>query len=134
MTTPRFRWIGWAGRVVLLIALALSFACKQETVRRADPEAALKENIANVRKAIDSFHRDKKRYPYALEELVPNYLRSLPVDPISNAPYVGVMEEPVVASHEFEGTSTEPAPRAVIINVRSSAPGVDAKGVRYSDY
>jgi general secretion pathway protein G len=131
MTTSRSHW---TRRVVLLAALALSFACKPETIHRANPEAALKENLVNLRKAIQNFHQDKKRYPYALEELVPNYLRSLPIDPVSNAPYVVVIEEPVVASHEFEEKSAEPVARPVVINVRSSAPGVDAKGVRYSDY
>lgn len=127
------RWIAGTGRVVLIIVLALSFACKDEKVQ-PNREAALKENLVNIRKALSNFREDKKRYPYALEELTPNYLRVVPRDPVTGGPLVAVTEEPVVASHDFDGKSADPAPRAVVIDVRSSAPGVDSNGVRYSEY
>jgi general secretion pathway protein G len=130
MSMPRSRWIA---RIIVLAVIALSFACKVEQPQK-NIDASLKENLSNIRKAISNFHADKKRYPYALEELTPNYLRTMPKDPVTGGPYVVVTEEPVVESHDFDGKSAEPAPRAVVIDVRSNAPGVDAQGVRYSDY
>ena len=47
-------------------------------------EAALRETLAVVRDSIDKFHADTGRYPAELNELVTKrYLRSLPVDPVS---------------------------------------------------
>lgn len=49
-------------------------------------EIALRETLAVTRDAIDKFHGDHDRYPSNLQELVDRrYLRSLPVDPISNS-------------------------------------------------
>ena len=121
-------------RIVVLTAVALSFACRMVEKPQQNLDAALKENLVNIRKAISNFHADKKRYPYALEELTPNYLRMVPKDPVTGGAYEAVMEEPVVESHDFDGKGAEPAPRPVVIDVRSTAPGVDAQGVRYSDY
>lgn len=42
-------------------------------------------NLASLRDAIDKFHADLGRYPDRLDELVERrYLRSLPLDPLSN--------------------------------------------------
>ena len=44
-------------------------------------------NLSTLRAAIDAFHGDQGRYPDSLEELVQRrYLRSLPVDPVTEAP------------------------------------------------
>lgn len=115
----------------LLLLIALT-ACRAAEKKQVEPN--LKETLTSVRGAIAKFHAEKKRYPYALEELAPNYLQRVPLDPIANAPLVTVTEEPVVAANDFDGKSAGPAPRPVVIDVRSSAPGVDSKGVRYSDY
>lgn len=43
-------------------------------------------NLSTLRAAIDAFHGDQGRYPDSLEELVQRrYLRSLPVDPVTEA-------------------------------------------------
>ena len=46
--------------------------------QRKAREAALMDNLATMRKAIDNFYADKQRYPSDLDELVPNYLRKSP--------------------------------------------------------
>ena len=46
-----------------------------------------RQNIATIRDAIDKFYGDQARYPETLQELVQGrYLRSVPVDPITEAP------------------------------------------------
>jgi len=47
-------------------------------------EVALRHNLAAIREAIDRHYGDTGRYPNGLQELVDSrYLRSVPVDPIS---------------------------------------------------
>lgn len=48
-------------------------------------EVALRETLAVTRDAIDRYRGDHDRYPGTLEELVDRrYLRSLPIDPITD--------------------------------------------------
>jgi prepilin-type N-terminal cleavage/methylation domain-containing protein len=44
--------------------------------QRKAREAALKDNLFQMRKAIDNYYADKQKFPASLEELVPNYLRN----------------------------------------------------------
>jgi len=48
-------------------------------------ETVLKENLMEMRKAIDHFTLDKQAAPQALDDLVPQYLHAIPVDPITQA-------------------------------------------------
>lgn len=50
-------------------------------------ESALKEDLFIMRKAIDDYYADNGKYPPTLEILVEkHYLRSIPVDPITEKP------------------------------------------------
>ncbi len=74
--------------LVVLAALGLLLAIAAprytEHVDRAR-EAVLKQNLANVRDAIDKFRADRSRYPADLAELVQQrYLRELPLDPMTD--------------------------------------------------
>lgn len=58
-------------------------------------EAALRETLAVTREAIDRFHGDHDRFPASLEELVDRrYIRSLPVDPITERSDTWVLLSP----------------------------------------
>ena len=49
-------------------------------------ESALKEDLFTLRSCIDQFHADRGRYPSSLDELVSmGYLRTIPVDPVTNS-------------------------------------------------
>ena len=133
MATPRSTSIAFVRCGVLLLLVLMLPSCEKEETSVAR-ESALRQNLAASRRALRMFREDKKRHPHTLDELVPNYLRAIPNDPVANAPLVAVTEEPVAPSTEFDGTSAAPAARPVVIDVRSSAPGVDSNGVRYSDY
>lgn len=49
-------------------------------------ESTLKQNLRATREAIDRYYGDLGRYPEAIEDLVTKrYLRSVPVDPITES-------------------------------------------------
>ena len=73
--------------VMAIIATLLSIVAPRyyDSVKRAE-EAALKQNLALMRDAIDKHYADTGRYPDSLEELVTRrYLRQVPLDPVTGA-------------------------------------------------
>ena len=96
-------------------------------------EAALKDNLHSLRSAIDNFHADKQRYPADLNELVPNYIRRIPKDPITDQEdWEIVMEEPT--EDEPENTDAEGNPIAPgVQDVKSKAPGQTLDNVPYTE-
>jgi general secretion pathway protein G len=69
--------------IVLLASIGLMGY--KSTVQRGR-EAVLAEDLFRMRDAIDQFHVDKNKYPVDLSELVAaGYLRSIPVDPMTNS-------------------------------------------------
>lgn len=110
--------------VLAAIALLLSVAAPRyithlDTAR----EVALKENLRQMRVAIDKFYADQARYPAALDELVARrYLRSLPADPITQRSDSWVILSP-----------SNKAPGAVF-DVRSGAPGQSRDGSVYASW
>src|ERR1051325_8808689 len=104
--------------------------------QRKAREAALKDNLFQLRKCIDNFYADKQRYPTSLDELVPYYVRKIPPDPITGRPdWDVVMDNPADAAGGGTSTSTEgsePIPAETdpnasaepgIVDVKSKAPG-----------
>ena len=68
---------------IILILLSLATGRYQQSVLRAK-EAALKQDLAVMRKAIDEYTLDKLAAPQSLEDLVSaGYLREVPVDPMT---------------------------------------------------
>ena len=68
-------------------ALTLLSCSRRECpeTREHSPTAALRYDLAATREAIAEFKKDKGRCPRSLDELVPNYLRRLPVDPVTRS-------------------------------------------------
>lgn len=72
----------------ILITIAQP-SLKQSVVRAR--EAVLKENLFQMREAIDQYYADNGKYPAQLADLVnteqkdKSYLRSIPTDPFTNA-------------------------------------------------
>ena len=118
--------------VSALVALVALASCKDE--KRIRREEALKQNPAVMRQAIANYRRDHGRYPGSLNDLVPNYVRRLPTDPITEAvDWRVTTEETVQPNSDFQTTTTEAA-KPVVIDVHSSAPGADRNGVPYANY
>jgi general secretion pathway protein G len=72
--------------VLAAVALLLSIAAPRY-IRHLDTarEVALKQDLFQMRDAIDKFRSDQGRYPATLAELVErHYLRAIPPDPITD--------------------------------------------------
>ncbi len=114
-----------------LIALVVLLCACKEVDQAPDKDAALKDNLFQMRKAIDNFYKAHQRYPATLEELVPAYLRAVPADPVTGSAKTWrlVTEEPVQPNADFTTATTATAqPRPGIVDVRSGA------GRPYSEY
>src|SRR6266478_4106707 len=69
---------------IILILIGIAAGNYTRSVLRAR-EAVLKQDLQEMRKAIDNFTMDKQAAPQSLDDLVPQYLHVIPVDPITNA-------------------------------------------------
>jgi general secretion pathway protein G len=130
MTQPRHRSSAHGFTVIELLvvlaalALLLSVAAPRylqhlDTAR----EVTLKEDLHQLRDAIDKFYSDQARYPASLEELVTKrYLRALPEDPITQRSDSWILVAPA-----------NPLPGAVF-DVRSGAKGQARNGSRYETW
>ena len=71
---------------IILILATIAAGQYQKTVLRAK-ETKLRSELAVLRNAIHDYTLDKECGPSSLDDLVQNnYLRQIPVDPITNAP------------------------------------------------
>ena len=109
----------------------IALACKDP---EADAAAVTKQYLAEMRSAIARYKADQGRYPGKLEDLVPQYLRVIHTDPLTNArDWRVTTEETVQPSTDFQTTTVAPA-SSVVIDVHSNAPGADRNGVPYANY
>lgn len=110
--------------VMAIVALLLSLAVPRyfnhlESAR----ETILRQDLAVMRDAIDKYHGDRGHYPDSLEALVSaRYLRSLPVDPITERADTWQIVEP---PSDAAGT---------VYDVRSGAPGKGRDGTLYGEW
>jgi general secretion pathway protein G len=117
--------------VVTLIGILVAILIPQYkySVLRAK-EAVLKENLFQLRDAINKYYFDKKKYPAGLEDLVSaRYLREIPLDPISKSRgWKLVMAEPL------EGEEPDPEALQGIIDVRSLSQATALDGTPYAEW
>jgi general secretion pathway protein G len=110
---------------ILIILLSVAFPTYQRTIQHAR-ETVLKENLWQMRKAIDQFTADKGKMPKSIDELVEGkYLREKPRDPITEKD----------EWDEIQGEdSLTPDAESGLKDVKSLAEGEDADGKPYKDY
>lgn len=109
--------------VMAIVALLLTLAAPRyfSSLERSK-ETVLRSNLAAVRDALDKFYGDTGKYPERLEVLVEKkYLRSLPVDPITENSTSWVIVPP------------EDPEKGGVFDIRSGAEGKTADGVAYKD-
>lgn len=89
----------------------------------AAKETLLAENLRNIRDTLDHYYGDTGRYPDSLEQLVEKkYLRTLPVDPLTNSSATWVLVPP------------EDSSKGAVYNIKSGAPGNDRNGKPYAEW
>jgi len=114
--------------VIALIGILTSVAVGQykRNIVKAK-ETVLRENLFTMRTQINNYFSDKGKYPYDLQALVDDeYLRSVPIDPVTGSPDTWVVEYAELGEDDI---SLEPG----IVDVRSGAPGTTLEGTPYGD-
>jgi len=110
--------------VLAAIALLLSVATPRylqhlDTAR----DTVLRQNLRQMREAIDKFYADQARYPANLDELVlRRYLRGVPVDPVTDRSDTWVTVDPGKAAS------------GGVFDVHSGAPGKGRDGSPYASW
>ena len=114
--------------MVLLVLLAgVSLALYGNSVTRGK-EAALKEDLFQMRKAIDEYYADKGKYPADLQSLVSEkYLRSIAPDPFTSSAETW---QTVASELDPGNPSAEPG----IIDVKSGSTDTGSDGRPYSEW
>ena len=110
--------------VLAVIGLLLAIAAPRyvQHIDRAR-EVALRQDLQQVRVAIDQFHADQMRDPASLEELVKRgYLHAVPVDPITDSTQTWKIEQ---ARQDGGGT---------VFEIHSGATGQATDGSAYADW
>jgi general secretion pathway protein G len=123
------------GVIMLLGAAYATLTIHREKVAHFERATALKSNLQTMRKAIATFHQSEGRYPRTLHELTPKYLRAVPVDPVTGTSNEWKLTTEVSVQPSNDFSSAPPAQTDIyIIDVHSSAAGMDANGVPFADY
>jgi general secretion pathway protein G len=110
---------------ILILLISVAVPSYQRAMQNAR-EAVLKENLWQMRRAIDQYHADKGKPPQSLDDLVTaKYLRERPKDPMTDEDnWTEVMDS------EGGNSSDEPG----MTDIKSSSDGVDSEGKAYSEY
>ncbi len=110
---------------IIIILLSVALPTYQRSVQQAR-ETVLKENLWQMRRAIDQYGSDKGKLPQSMDELVTGgYLREKPIDPITEK-----NEWNEIQGDDKYSTDGGQA----LINVKSLSPGEDGEGKKYEDY
>ena len=89
---------------IMSILMGIAAGLYNRSITRSK-EAALKQDLFTMRQAINQFTLDKERAPTSLDELVSaEYLRMVPVDPMTNQKDWVPQYEDVVLSPDQTGT------------------------------
>lgn len=108
--------------VVLAIIAVLATLALPKYFQNIDTakETVLAENLRLTRDTIDKFYADTGKYPESLDELVEKkYLRTLPLDPITDSRSTWVLVPP---NDDSKGK---------VANLTSGAEGADRNGTPY---
>jgi general secretion pathway protein G len=108
--------------VLAIVAMLVTLALPRyfHSVERSR-EAVLRHDLRSLRDAIDKFVADQGRYPASLDELAQrHYLRSVPVDPVTDSATSWV----IIAPSDTTG----------VYDVRSGAPGASLDGTPYESW
>jgi general secretion pathway protein G len=117
--------------VITLIGILVGLGLPQfKNATKRTREAALKENLFQLRKLINQYLVDKGKYPQSLQTLVDEeYLYRIPVDPMTKSTDTWI-EIPQVMTMEEMATGTMPG----IMDVQSSSDEISTEGTAYNTW
>lgn len=110
---------------IMIVLISVAVPSYQRAMQGAR-ETVLKENLWQMRRAIDQYHADKGKPPQSLDDLVnAKYLRERPIDPITEKDdWNEIMDTNSTSSTDEPGLS----------DIKSASDGVDSEGKSYSEY
>lgn len=110
---------------ILIILISVAVPTYQRSVQHAK-ETVLKENLWQMRRAIDQYSADKAKLPQSVDDLVgAKYLREIPMDPITEkAEWDPVMGEDPNSVDKEQG----------LVDVKSLSEETDSDGKAYKEY
>lgn len=110
---------------IIVILAVIAMPQYQKSVTHAK-ETVLRDNLYQLRKAIDLYGADKGKLPQSLDDLAAaGYVRELPLDPITGEKdWVVEMGEDPSSRDGEQG----------IINVRSASPDPSSEGKPYNEW
>lgn len=110
---------------IIIILISVAVPSYQKAMQNAR-ETVLKENLWQMRRAIDQYSADKGKPPQTVDDLVTaKYLRERPTDP---------MTEKDEWREVMETDTTSETAEAGMTDVKSTSDGVDSEGKAYSEY
>lgn len=112
--------------MTIIIILAAIGITSYQNIRMKAQETILKENLRQLRKLIDQYGADKEKLPQSLDDLVPNYIREVPIDPITGEKDWQVKMDDDPYSRDGGGTG--------VVDVHSNAAGESSDGIPYSEF
>ncbi|MCK9417817.1 MAG: prepilin-type N-terminal cleavage/methylation domain-containing protein [Nitrospirae bacterium] len=134
--------------VITIMGILISIAApnlKQSIIRAR--EAVLKEDLFQIREAIDQYYADNGKYPDALTDLLNrdektrSYLRTIPKDPFTNAedwiivaPEGGAEGGTGSSTGDSTGGGSETGSQGNVFDVHSSSPLVALDGTAYNTW
>ena len=110
---------------IIIVLISVAVPSYQRAMQSAR-ETVLKENLWQMRRAIDQYHADKGKPPQSLDDLVTaKYLRERPIDP---------MTEQDDWNEVMDTDSASPDAEPGLSDIKSSSDQVDSEGKAYSEY
>jgi general secretion pathway protein G len=111
---------------IIMILLGIAAVNYRTTIRKSR-EAVLKNDLLELRKCIDNYTLDKQNAPQSLEDLhSAGYLRSIPIDPMTQQPDWVPQFDTVVLSPDQNGTG--------MVDIHSNSALTDDNGVPYNTW
>ena len=111
---------------IIIILMAIAIPNYNRSVIQSR-ESVLRSNLSTLRSVISQYTLDKQKAPQSLDDLVQaNYLRQIPIDPMTKETNWEVVQEDALMSVDQQ----EPG----IFDVHSASSGVASDGTAYSTW
>jgi general secretion pathway protein G len=111
---------------IMLILMAIALPMYNQSVLRAR-EAVLRQDLFTLRQVLDQYTLDKQKAPQSLDDILQaNYLKRIPLDPMTGQSNWEVVQEDILQTAEQQ----EPG----ISDVHSASSAMASDGTAYSTW